>query len=104
MVQIDCYYAHPVRDFAASDEALRLRQVGENNYITYKGPKLDTTTKTRREIEISLPDGLQSAAEAAELVEADDLCTSFGEVMTGRRAHRAQTENDELHGGSRDWL
>ncbi len=68
-VQIDNYFAHPSRDFASTDEALRLRYVDEHNYITYKGPKLDTTTKTRREIELALPDGSQAAAESAELLE-----------------------------------
>jgi len=70
VVQVDCYFAHPSRDFASTDEALRLRRVGELNYITYKGPKLDATTKTRREIEIALPNGEHSAAEAADLLEA----------------------------------
>ena len=44
--QADTYYSHPQRDFAATDEALRLRRVGDANYFTYKGPKLDATTKT----------------------------------------------------------
>ena len=50
-LQVDQYFAHPARDFARTDEALRIRRVGQFNYITYKGPKLDATTKTRREIE-----------------------------------------------------
>ena len=48
--QIDQYFAHPVRDFAQTDEALRIRRVGDLNFVTYKGPKLDSTTKTRREL------------------------------------------------------
>ena len=40
------------------------------NYITYKGPKLDATTKTRREVEIPLANGKVAAAEASELLEA----------------------------------
>ena len=52
--QVDTYYAHPSRDFAATDEALRIRRVGDRSVITYKGPKLDATTKTRREIEVPL--------------------------------------------------
>ena len=47
-VQVDRYYAHPARDFAQTDEALRIRRIGQANYVTYKGPKLDATTKTRR--------------------------------------------------------
>ncbi len=54
VVQIDRYFAHPSRDFAATDEALRIRTSGECSWLTYKGPKIDSTTKTRREIDISL--------------------------------------------------
>ena len=68
--QVDSYFAHPSRDFARTDEALRLRTVGESNYITYKGPKLDTTTKTRREIELELPEGADSARHGNELLTA----------------------------------
>ncbi len=70
VAQIDTYYAHPARDFAATDEALRIRRVGEANCITYKGPKLDTTTKTRREIELLLASGEQSAVQWDELLAA----------------------------------
>jgi adenylate cyclase class 2 len=69
-VQVDCYFAHPNRDFARTDEALRLRREGELNYITYKGPKLDQATKTRREIEVALPAGQPTADETAELLQA----------------------------------
>lgn len=69
-VQVDSYYGHPQRDFAGTDEALRLRRVGERNYVTYKGPKLDTSTKTRREIEMELPEGPRGADDAAKLLSA----------------------------------
>lgn len=55
--QVDIYFGHPDRDFATTDEALRLRRVGDRNWITYKGPKIDQATKTRREIELPLADG-----------------------------------------------
>ena len=67
--QVDSYFAHPQRDFAQTDEALRLRRVGQRNYVTYKGPKLDTTTKTRHEIELELPRGEGAARDAAKLFE-----------------------------------
>lgn len=66
--QVDRYFAHPVRDFASTDEALRIRSVGEKNCVTYKGPKIDTTTKTRREIELPLAASSQHADEFAELL------------------------------------
>ncbi len=69
-VQVDTYFAHPSRDFARTDEALRLRRVDECNYITYKGPKLDSSTKTRREIEIALPSGESAATQVGELLTA----------------------------------
>ncbi len=85
MVQVDCYFAHPSRDFARTDEALRLRRVGDLNYITYKGPKLDATTKTRREIEVGLASGAAAAAETDQLLRA----MGFSRVaeVTKRRVH-----------------
>lgn len=53
-VQVDEYYAHPSRDFASTDEALRLRTENDLTVITYKGPKLDQETKTREEFEVSV--------------------------------------------------
>jgi adenylate cyclase class 2 len=29
--QVDHYFAHPVRDFVKTDEALRLRRIGDSN-------------------------------------------------------------------------
>ena len=52
--QSDRYFNHPGRDFAVTDEALRLRQDGDRVVITWKGPRIDTATKTRREIELPL--------------------------------------------------
>lgn len=52
--QVDRYFNHPARDFAATDEAFRIRTVGDRHLLTYKGPKLDLRTKTRREIETPL--------------------------------------------------
>jgi adenylate cyclase, class 2 len=53
-VQVDEYYAHPSRDFAITDEALRLRTENDLTVVTYKGPKLDRETKTREEFEVSV--------------------------------------------------
>jgi adenylate cyclase, class 2 len=85
ITQVDCYFAHPARDFADTDEALRLRQVGDLNYITYKGPKLDATTKTRRELEIPLAPGSTMASSAVSLLEALGF-TKVAEVRK-RRIH-----------------
>jgi adenylate cyclase class 2 len=55
-VQRDTYYRHPGRDFAMTDEALRIREEEGRSFITYKGPKLDDQTKTREELEVPLVD------------------------------------------------
>jgi adenylate cyclase, class 2 len=65
--QVDQYLAHPGRDFAKTDEALRIRCVGDQNYLTYKGPKLDAETKTRREIELPLEGGKSGFSRSLEL-------------------------------------
>lgn len=68
--QVDRYFTHPARDFKQTDEALRLRQQGAENRITYKGPRLDRTVKTRREIELDLPGGALCVEQWTQLLEA----------------------------------
>ena len=68
--QIDRYFSHPVRDFAQTDEAFRLRSEGMNNRFTYKGPLLDQTTKTRQEIELEVASGEAGAERAWALLRA----------------------------------
>ncbi len=68
----DIYYQHPCRDFSKTDEALRIRIKRFNGhfeaFLTYKGPKLDNMSKTRKEIEVPISD-----------VDAySDLLTSLG--------------------------
>jgi adenylate cyclase class 2 len=53
----DHYFNAPDRDFARTDEALRLRRIGTANRITYKGPRQPGTAKTRTEIELPLAEG-----------------------------------------------
>ncbi|TWT48368.1 class IV adenylate cyclase [Botrimarina hoheduenensis] len=54
VTQSDTYFNHPARDFAATDEALRLRSQGDTLVVTYKGAKQPGTTKTRYELELPL--------------------------------------------------
>jgi len=61
--QVDLYLSHPMRDFASTDEALRIRRDGEKASITYKGPKIDRETKTREELRVEV-----SSADDLELV------------------------------------
>jgi adenylate cyclase class 2 len=52
--QADEYFAHPGRNFADTDEALRIRSEGERRVLTYKGPKLPGAVKIREEIEVDV--------------------------------------------------
>jgi adenylate cyclase class 2 len=65
----DTYLSHPVRSFARTDEALRIREAEGGLRITYKGPKLDKTTKTRVEIELELAPAGNSAVELLQFWE-----------------------------------
>ena len=69
-IDTDAYFNAPDRDFAKTDEAVRIRQIGETNCITYKGPKTDTATKTRTEIELTVEPGAEGAETAKRLLTA----------------------------------
>lgn len=90
--QTDAYYNHPSRDFATTDEALRIRSVGERNFVTYKGPKLDRTVKTRRELELPLADGAVAAASFGELLGLMGFRATA--VVAKRRASATLDWND----------
>jgi adenylate cyclase class 2 len=82
--EVDCYFAHPARDFAQSDEALRLRRKGTAHLITYKGPKMDRATKTRREIELPLGEGDNTVVAWTSLLET----LGFRPVAEVRKSRR----------------
>ncbi|KKM85693.1 hypothetical protein LCGC14_1286520 [marine sediment metagenome] len=87
----DTYFNMPkgLRDFAISDEALRLRKSVEfkpsnekvnrkiNYYLTYKGKKLNTSTKTREEIDLTV--------ESLEKMRRILRILGFQEIMTVRK-------------------
>lgn len=59
----DTYFTSTFHDFMGNDEALRIRE-SENfsktravSFLTYKGPKLDTVSNTRQELETIVEDG-----------------------------------------------
>ena len=87
--QVDLYFAHPVRNFAETDEALRIRRIGETNLVTYKGPKIDKATKTRREIELPLAPGAERVESYGELLVALGF-RQVAEVSKRRRGGRVQ--------------
>jgi adenylate cyclase class 2 len=84
---VDTYLSHPSRDFAQTDEALRLRRDGESNVLTYKGPKLDQVTKTRMELELRLPKGEEFASQLRDVLEA----LGFHAVIDVRKQRRSTT-------------
>jgi len=92
VVEVDRYFNHPARDFAQTDEAVRIRRKGEKHLITYKGPKIDATTKTRREIE--LPLGGKPLGGAEGTVEAwSELLGALGfRVVAEVRKTRRRAE------------
>jgi adenylate cyclase class 2 len=89
VIEEDIYFNHPCRDFASTDEALRIRKTIRENTeicITYKGPKIDKDTKSREEINMTVND----------LKGAEDLLRKLGfvavaEVRKKRRYYRAGT-------------
>lgn len=55
--QSDAYFAAPHRDFAKTDEAIRIRSLDGKSILTYKGPKLDAVSKSRKEFETFVEEG-----------------------------------------------
>ena len=87
--QEDIYFASPIVDFAKTDEALRIRTTDNDIFITYKGPKLNSDAKTRKEVEMSI----ESAAKAKDIFEE----IGFKEVRTVRKRRQYYTyENFEI--------
>lgn len=86
--ETDVYFAHPSLDYTKTDEALRLRRKGTSYTITYKGPKIDSDTKTRREIDLPLAVNEENSFEAwFALLEALGFRPA-GEVKKSRRKVR----------------
>jgi adenylate cyclase class 2 len=98
----DLYFAHPQRDFAATDEALRLRQKGGQGLITYKGPKIDAATKTRREIELPLGEAAGSLAAWRGLLEAlgfrpvAEVCKSRRKALVSWQGRQVEVSLDRV--------
>jgi adenylate cyclase class 2 len=99
--QSDHYLAHPCRDFATTDEALRIRVVGDKSFVTYKGPKLDKTTKTRLEIELPLDPADHGGARFASLLAALGF-TPVAVVRKRRRKFQITVGEYEVDGALDD--
>lgn len=75
----DIYFNSPARDFRESDEALRIRVKDEGIRLTYKGPKLDSETKSRKELTVIIND-----AEAMMQILLSLGFVQSGEVIKSR--------------------
>jgi adenylate cyclase class 2 len=110
LTQVDTYYDAPHREFAETDEALRVRHerrvndpgdvvrrgdwdedpVETTTHLTYKGPLVDDASKTRQEFETRVDDDEELEAvleslgfEPAATVEKDRECFGVdGYVVT----------------------
>ncbi|HUV61185.1 MAG TPA: class IV adenylate cyclase [Thermoplasmata archaeon] len=57
----DVYYGHPSRDFGSSDEAVRLRRRPDSAELTYKGPRMTSSSaKAREELSMVVSDALSA--------------------------------------------
>lgn len=65
--QVDCYLSHPCRDFKVTGEALRIRRMGAENRVTYKGAKIGGPVKTREEFELGFEPGPEAFEALVQL-------------------------------------
>jgi adenylate cyclase class 2 len=92
-LQVDLYFDHPVRRFAATDEALRLRwDQRDGLVITYKGPRLDDKSKTREEIELGIVGSEPTLNSATVLLKR----LGFREVRRVSKRRTTYLARDEL--------
>lgn len=91
----DHYFNAPDRDFAQTDEALRVRRIGVANFVTYKGPKLDARTKTRTELEVPLGQGDAAARDFMQLLQHLGYRPS-GTVHKRRRIYHVERDGFPL--------
>jgi adenylate cyclase class 2 len=92
----DHYFNAPDRDFARTDEAVRIRRIGPNNYLTYKGPKIDSATKSRKEIEVAFAGGDEAAAKMTDFLQSLGY-RSVAIVGKNRQIHEMVREGFTVH-------
>lgn len=81
--EVDTYFNHPSRDFAETDEALRIRVSNTHHFLTYKGEKIDPYSITRDEIETRIEN-----ADAAQQLLAKLGFIPVAEVKKTRRVYQ----------------
>jgi adenylate cyclase class 2 len=72
---VDVYFNSPMRDFRKTDEALRIRIKEGGARLTYKGPKLDSETKSRQEltVEIDSPERMTEVLRSLGFVPSAEV-------------------------------
>ncbi|MGA9400170.1 class IV adenylate cyclase [Haladaptatus sp.] len=113
VTQEDFYYDAPHRDFAETDEALRIRREADDDdaveVVTYKGPLVEEESKTRKEHETVIGNGdtvdellsalgFESAAtvhKERERYELDGYVVSLDAVTGLGEFVEVETETDE---------
>lgn len=81
-VEEDHYFNGPDRDYRRTDEAFRIRRTDTGTWLTYKGPKREAATKTRKEVQVAIGDGREvTTAGVSELL----VCLGFRPVVVVRK-------------------
>lgn len=93
LTQADEYFAHPSRNFAETDEALRIRSEGDRRVLTYKGPKVPAAVKIREEVEVDV--GPKQEAELKRILEQLGF-RSVAVVAKTRRSWQVSYSGKEL--------
>ncbi len=84
---VDRYFNHPSRDFRSTDEAFRIRSIGKDNCVTYKGAVQGAVAKTRHEIEVEFAEGVEAAQQLFDMVQL----LGFRFVREVRKSRRSYT-------------
>lgn len=90
-LESDRYYNAPDRDYAQTDEALRIRRTGNDCRLTYKGPKQGQKGKVRKEHEVDLSEG---SAEMMHQILLDLRYRPSIEVKKERTVFRHASQKD----------
>lgn len=100
---VDVYYRHPSRNFAETGEALRIRRIDGQPYVTYKGPKTHVNTatakgiKVRRELEWPLFPGDPQGEQMSSLLSFLGF-TQVAEVVKRREPFEILLSNSSAAG------
>ena len=105
LIHEDTYYNMPknLRNFKQTDEALRIRkslkynkdEIGNehesNYYLTYKGKKIDTSTKSREEIDLKIED-IEKMRRILTILGFQEILT----VKKERELHEFEFKNHSI--------